>query len=82
MKRISKYFLCLFAVVLTAGCACLLYTSMYYGHLLEALKKYDEAVGQYEKAIQLDPTKTDLYKNISSAYEQKNEDVYKRQGWG
>lgn len=35
---------------------------MYYGHLLEALKKYDEAVGQYEKAIQLDPTKTDLYK--------------------
>ncbi len=46
---------------------------MYYGHLLEALKKYDEAVGQYEKAIQLDPTKTDLYKNISSAYEQKND---------
>ena len=26
-----------------------------------------------EKAIQLDPTKTDLYKNISSAYEQKND---------
>lgn len=50
---------------------------MYYGHLLEALKKYDEAVGQYEKAIQLDPTKTDLYKNISSAYEQKND--YKKQ---
>ena len=46
---------------------------MYYGHLLEALKKYDEAVEQYEKAIQLDPTKTDLYKNISSAYEQKND---------
>ncbi len=37
------------------------------------LKKYDEAVEQYEKAIQLDPTKTDLYKNISSAYEQKND---------
>lgn len=44
---------------------------MYYGHLLEELKKYDEAVGQYEKAVELDPTKTDLYKNISSAYEQK-----------
>lgn len=46
---------------------------MYYGHLLEDLKKYDEAVGQYEKAVQLDPGKTDLYKNISSAYEQKND---------
>lgn len=46
---------------------------MYYGHLLEALEKYDEAIGQYEKAIQLEPTKTDLYKNISSAYEQKND---------
>ena len=46
---------------------------MYYGHLLEELKKYDEAVGQYEKAVELDPTKTDLYKNISSAYEQKND---------
>ena len=46
---------------------------MYYGHLLDALKRYDEAVGQYEKAIQLDPTKTDLYKNISTAYEQKND---------
>lgn len=46
---------------------------MYYGHLLEALKKYDEAVEQYEKAVALDPTKTDLFRNISSAYEQKNE---------
>ena len=46
---------------------------MYYGHLLEELKKYDEAVGQYEKAVELDPTKTDLYKNISSVYEQKND---------
>ena len=42
-------------------------------YLLEELKKYDEAVGQYEKAVELAPTKTDLYKNISSAYEQKND---------
>ena len=28
---------------------------------------------QYEKAVKMDPTKTDLYKNISSAYEQKND---------
>ena len=46
---------------------------MYYGHLLESLKKYEEAVVQYEKAVQLEPGKTDLYKNISSAYEQKND---------
>ena len=46
---------------------------MYYGHLLESLKKYDDAVIQYEKAVKMDPTKTDLYKNISSAYEQKND---------
>ena len=46
---------------------------MYYGHLLESLKKYDDAVVQYEKAVKMDPTKTDLYKNISSAYEQKND---------
>ena len=35
---------------------------MYYGHLLESLKKYDDAVIQYEKAVKMDPTKTDLYK--------------------
>ena len=46
---------------------------MYYGHLLESLKKYDDAVVQYEKAVKMDPTKTDLFKNISSAYEQKND---------
>lgn len=46
---------------------------MYYGHLLEELKKYDEAVNQYEKAVQLEPEKTDLYKNLSSVYEQKND---------
>lgn len=45
---------------------------MYYGHLLENLKKYDDAIVQYEKAIKMDSTKTDLYKNISSAYEQEN----------
>lgn len=46
---------------------------MYYGHLLEALKRYGEAAEQYEKAVALDSTKTDLYKNISSAYEEQNE---------
>ncbi|WP_044653979.1 tetratricopeptide repeat protein [Bacteroides congonensis] len=46
---------------------------MYYGHLLEDLKKYDDAVVQYEKAVEMEPTKTELYKNISAAYEQKND---------
>ena len=44
-----------------------------HGHLLEDLKKYDEAVIQYEKAVQLDPSNTNLYKNISAAYERKND---------
>ena len=46
---------------------------MYYGHLLSALKKYDEAVVQYQKAIELDNTKTELWREISDAYEQKND---------
>lgn len=46
---------------------------MYYGHLLGALKKYDEAVVQYQKAIELDNTKTELWREISDAYEQKND---------
>lgn len=56
---------------------------MYYGHLLSALKKYDDAIAQYERAFQLDSTKTDLLREISSAYEMKNDykkaiDAYKR----
>ena len=46
---------------------------MYYGHLLNALKNYDGAVVQYKKAIDLDDTKTDLWREISNAYEQKND---------
>ena len=46
---------------------------MYYGHLLNAIKMYDEAVIQYQKAIELDATKTDLWREISNAYEQKND---------
>jgi tetratricopeptide (TPR) repeat protein len=46
---------------------------MYYGHLLNALKKYDEAVMQYLKAIALDTTQTELWREISNAYEQKND---------
>lgn len=45
---------------------------MYFGHLLNAVKKYDEAVVQYKKALELDPTKTDLWREISTAYENGN----------
>lgn len=46
---------------------------MYYGHLLNALKKYDEAVMQYQKAIELDASKTELWREISDAYQQNND---------
>lgn len=45
----------------------------YYGFLLSALKQYDDAVKQFEKAIEMDSTQTDLYKEISSAYEDKED---------
>ncbi len=41
---------------------------MYYGHLLEDLKKYDEAVIQYEKAVQLDPIQYELIQKTISVH--------------
>lgn len=46
---------------------------MYFGHLLNAVKKYDQAVEAYMKAITLDPAKTDLWREVSSSYELNNE---------
>ena len=56
---------------------------VYYGRLSAAMKKYKEAVVQYEKALESDPSKTDLLKEISNAYEQINDyknaiDAYKK----
>ena len=45
---------------------------MYFGHLLNAVKKYDESVQQYKKALELDPTKNNLWLEISNAYENGN----------
>lgn len=45
---------------------------MYFGHLLNAVKKYDESVQQYKKALELDPTKTNLWLEISNAYANGN----------
>lgn len=41
----------------------------YYGALLSALKKYDEAIIEYGKALKEDDTQTDLWREISDAYE-------------
>lgn len=42
---------------------------MYFGHLLNALKKYDEAIVEYKKALNLEPSKSNLWLQISNAYE-------------
>lgn len=56
---------------------------MYYGHLLDAVKQYADAVVQYEKAMKLDPAKVELWNNISSSYESAGDyakaiDAYKK----
>ena len=40
-----------------------------YGDILLKEKKYDEAIAQYEKAYELDNTRTDILKVLSDAYE-------------
>lgn len=47
----------------------------YYGALLSALKKYDQAVVQYGKALEKDDTQNDVWREISNVYEQKNDYV-------
>lgn len=46
----------------------------YYGALLSALEKYDQAIVEYGKALEKDSTQYDLWKEISTAYE--NEEKY------
>lgn len=45
----------------------------YYGALLSALKRYDEAIIQYGKALEKDNAQIDLWREISDAYEMKND---------
>jgi len=45
----------------------------YYGQALKAKKQYDLAVGQYDKAYQLDTTKIELLKEISDMYSEKGD---------
>lgn len=46
---------------------------MYYGHLLNASQQYDEAIAQYQKAMQKDSKKANLWLEISDAYESKGD---------
>ncbi|KAA6333873.1 Beta-barrel assembly-enhancing protease [termite gut metagenome] len=55
---------------------------LYYGHLLNAVKNYDAAIAQYQKAMELDSTKN-LWHEISEAYERIGDyklaiDAYKK----
>lgn len=45
----------------------------YYGALLSALKRYDEAIMQYNKALEADAAQTDLWREISDACEMKSD---------
>ena len=49
---------------------------MTYGDILSKQKKYGEAVAQYEKAYELDNTRTDILKVLSDTYE-RNKDYVK-----
>lgn len=46
---------------------------LYYGHLLIATKQYDAAIEQYKKAMEVDDKKDNLWREISEAYEKKED---------
>lgn len=46
---------------------------MYAGHLQEQMKEYGKATESYQKALALDKSKTDLWRNVSDCYENLND---------
>lgn len=46
---------------------------VYYGRLLASVKKYDEAIAEFDKAIKLEETPAEILKEISDAYEKKHD---------
>lgn len=46
---------------------------LYYAHLLNSNKQYDAAIAQFEKAMEADKTKGNLWHEISEAYEKKGD---------
>jgi tetratricopeptide (TPR) repeat protein len=47
----------------------------YYGQALRETKQYDLAIPQYEKALKMDSTKIDLWKDMSDMYNEKGDVV-------
>lgn len=45
----------------------------YYGQALKETKKYDLAIVQYKKAIEMDSSKVELWKDISDMYNENND---------
>lgn len=45
----------------------------YHGTLLAALQKYDQAIAEYGKALEKDGTQIGLWREVSNAYEMKND---------
>lgn len=50
-----------------------------YGNLLMQMKRYDDAIVQYKKALQIDPRYYDALRNLASAYKNKAYVIQKRQ---
>ena len=46
---------------------------VYFARLLEADKQYDEAVAQFDKALAMDKSHTEIYKDISDVYEKERD---------
>lgn len=46
---------------------------VYFARLLEADKQYEEAVVQFNKALSMDKSHTEIYKDISDVYEKKRD---------
>lgn len=46
---------------------------VYFARLLQADKQYDEALAQFDKALSVDRSHTDIYKEISAVYEKKHD---------
>ena len=46
---------------------------IYFARLLEADKQYEEAVAQFDKALSMDQSHTEIYKEISDVYEKERD---------
>ncbi|WP_455664841.1 tetratricopeptide repeat protein [Phocaeicola sp.] len=52
---------------------CVYLDYVYFARLLEADKQYDEAIAQFHKALAMDQSHTEIYKDLSDVYEKKRD---------